>query len=44
MDHARELIQVAQSRYGRPRDAVEAEIARRLRSKGLPPVSALEEA
>jgi hypothetical protein len=44
MDHARELVQVALSRYGRPRDAVEAEIARRLRSKGLPPMSALEEA
>jgi hypothetical protein len=44
MDNARELVQVALSRYGRPRSAVEVEIARRLRSKGLPPMGALEEA
>ena len=44
IDHARELIRVSLSRYGRPRDQVEAEIARRLHSKGLPPIGALEKA
>ena len=36
-DHARELVQFALSRYGRPRTAVEADMERRLRAKGLRP-------
>jgi hypothetical protein len=34
-DHARELVELVLSRYGRPRAAVEAEIERRLHAKGL---------